>query len=164
MRSLLYYILLVGLLGGGFYWWYQNQGTQDQSKAAALFGTLPGAFNAMGGGDDTQMTYSYSVTMDYPAQGALDFYQQKMTAKGWAPMDSNMFGTPNQWGSSPNVDPETRKPACEYKYVTLWNGPKKDRIDVLVLSYFDPSANGACAATPSVNKLVVTLQEMPTPK
>ncbi|HET9869120.1 MAG TPA: hypothetical protein VFR02_01305, partial [bacterium] len=127
-------------------------------------GTLPDASDAMAAGDPGQMTYSYTVTMDYPAQAALDFYGQKMAAKGWSPLNTNMFGPPDQWGSSPNVDPETRKPACEFKYVTVWASQDKGRVAVLALVYFDPSANGACAATPKVRRLRVTLEELPMPK
>jgi hypothetical protein len=162
MKTILFYLFIIAVVGGGIYWW--NYGADDTGKAADEFGTLPGAYSPMAMGDSGQLTYSYSVSLDYPASGALDFYQQKMTAKGWSPMDSTMFGTPNQWESGPNVDPETQKPSCEYKYVTVWTTPNKDRVTVLALAYFDPSANGACGNAPTVNKLQVTLEEMPTPK
>jgi len=163
LKTILFYLFLIAALGGSFYWW-NHSGDLDTGKAAAEFGSLPGSFNPMAMGSDGQMTYSYSVTLDYPASPALDFYGQRMSTKGWAPLDTNMFGTPNQWGSAPNVDPETQKPSCEYKYVTVWTSPAKDRVTVLALDYFDPSANGACGASPTVNKLRVTLEELPTPK
>ena len=163
MKTILFYLFLALVLGGAFYWW-NHSGDLDTGTASAEFGTLPGAFSPMAAGTDGQMTYSYLVSMDYPASAALDFYGQKMSAKGWTPLNTNMFGTPNQWGSGPNVDPQTQKPSCEFKYVTVWTNPAKDRVIVLALDYFDPSTNGACGSSPAVNQLRVTLEELPTPK
>lgn len=163
MKTVMFYLFLIAVLGGVFLWW-DHSADLGAGKAAAEFGTLAGAYEPVGMGSNGQMTYSYAVTMAYPAPDALSFYQQKMTDKGWTPLNTNMFGTPNQWGSEPNVDPETQKPSCEFKYVTVWSSPDHGRVTVLALTYFDPSAHGACGAVPTVDKLRVTLEELPMPK
>ncbi|HEY5039829.1 MAG TPA: hypothetical protein VIJ93_12225 [bacterium] len=154
------FILFLGLGAGGYFWWSQ-QNTND--KLIQHFGVLPGSSDPVGSEKDGTLSLAYWTKLDYPPDSAVSFYGQAFQAKGWSLLESNGLATQNQWSSAPDQDPRDMKPACLYRYQSVWTNGKKDLLAFLVLSYYDSLANGGCPSSPKTNDLMVALQEMPKP-
>lgn len=126
------------------------------------FGTVPGAERLKEVENDGVGTLSYWVDLKFPAGSVYSYYSAILKQKGWEPSGIGEMGAPLQWTNGLSKDPVTLLPVCAYWYHAAWTDPRKKRLLLLYLTYYDKApSSGNCLQYPMSQELMVTLQDMP---
>ena len=84
------FLLLLVLAGG--YWW-------QRGSLKRHFGILPGSYLVGEFSKDEAKALSYRVILDFPAQSAISFYEDRMNAKGWMGVEWKGVGNLRHWNT-----------------------------------------------------------------
>ena len=139
--------------------WLSGNREGNSSRLRSYFGMVPGGYSLKEFTDNTDVTFSYSVEISYPAEKATVFYENSFRDKGWIPISPLGWGPQRTWTFGLRTDPQTRQLACSYSYQASWTNTPKDRLLQATLVYYESSGNNPCPAGPRGSELSVTVQE-----
>jgi len=147
------FVLLASIL------WYFVFGRSN--KLERYFGELSGANEVKAFSQGDVLTLSYWVTLYYPADSAIQFYESKMRGQGWSPVLVSSLGIQRKWVSLTRKGEPTDPPVCAYNYQAIWVDASKKRMTRLALDYLVTLTGPQCDPEPSNNVLFISIQEMP---
>jgi hypothetical protein len=157
VKKILLFIFSFILLTSLF--WYFKYGRHD--KLERYFGELPGANEVKTSSVGDVWTLSYWATLSYPADPAIQFYESKMTARGWNPVLVSSLGIQRKWVSFRRNGGPTDPLVCTYNYQAIWVDASKKRMTRIALDYLVTMTGTQCEPEPSNNVLFISIQEMP---